>query len=297
MLQPCALNKNPRQMELRPHGTAEFPCGGYDTAVRPTEGGGIAWHWHEEAEMLFVTEGTVQVCLPDCHWSLEPGEGAFINANVLHSLQAEGEGGRVRSAVFHIRLVSGGSDTVFYRKYVSPLLEYSGIKGLRLTSELDWQKEMLSEIRQATSLLEERKDGYEWEVRAALSRFWRILYENTRPKAAENQRQSIDAQRLRKMLELIWKEYSHPLGLEQIARAANIGQRECLRCFQRTIGVSPLQYLLRYRVSQAAALLRETDLPVAEIGIRCGFDDPSHFAQTFRKYFLLTPSAYRKGRV
>ena len=107
----------------------------------------------------------------------------------------------------------------------------------------------------------------------------------------------MDAERLRHMLELIQKEFAEPLHLSQIARAANIGERECLRCFQRTIGISPLQYLLRYRVSQAALLLRETTLPVAEIGMRCGFDSPSHFAQTFRKYFSITPSAYRKGRI
>lgn len=44
------------------------------------------------------------------------------------------------------------------------------------------------------------------------------------------------AQRLKSMLELIQKEYNEPLDLAQIAKAANIGERECLRCFHRTIG-------------------------------------------------------------
>lgn len=297
MLRSCEVSKNPKQMELRPHGTAEFPCGGYDTELMGQKKEEIPWHWHEEAEIIMVTEGSVKVLLPDCHWILHQGDGAFINANVLHSLEGEGAGGRVRSAVFHTRLISGGEDTVFFRKYVSPFMEYSGMKGMFFSPEISWQKEILDEIVCTTKALAVEEEGYEWDVRASLSRFWRILYDHTRPKAAESTRETTDAKRLRKMLDLIWKEYSHPLDLEKIAKAANIGQRECLRCFQRTIGTSPLQYLLRYRVAQGAKLLGETDLPVAEIGIRCGFDSPSHFAQTFRRYYNVTPTQYRKGRV
>ena len=82
-LDACDVNVNPRQMELRPHGTADFPCGGYDTQIRSGEKGGVAWHWHEETEILYVTEGSVEVFLPDMRWTLSKGEGAFIHANVL----------------------------------------------------------------------------------------------------------------------------------------------------------------------------------------------------------------------
>lgn len=296
-LDACDVNVNPRQMELRPHGTADFPCGGYDTQIRSGEKGGVAWHWHEETEILYVTEGSVEVFLPDMRWTLSKGEGAFIHANVLHSILAAGEGGKIRSAVFHTRLISGGQDTVFQKKYIAPLLAYGGIKGLPLTGEEQWQKDMLAEIKEIVRFLEKKEEGYEWNVRDTLGRLWRNLYAHTKPVEGGNSRKTMDAQRLKSMLELIQKEYNEPLDLARIARAANIGERECLRCFHRTIGISPLQYLLRYRVSQAALLLRETNLPVAEVGMRCGFDSPSHFAQTFRKYFSITPSAYRKGKI
>ncbi len=296
-LDACDVHVNPKQMELRPHGTVDFPCGGYDTDIRQGKDEGVSWHWHEEAEMIYVAKGSVEVVLPDVRWRLEQGEGVFIHANVLHSILATEEEGKIRSAVFHTKLVSGGADTVFQKKYIDPLLAYDGIKGVKLTLEIPWQAEALKELVGTIVALEGKQEGYEWEVREQLSRLWFRLYQNTRPKDEESSRKTMDAERLRHMLELIQKEFAEPLHLSQIARAANIGERECLRCFQRTIGISPLQYLLRYRVSQAALLLRETTLPVAEIGMRCGFDSPSHFAQTFRKYFSITPSAYRKGRI
>lgn len=295
-LDACALHVNPKQMELRLHGTADFPCEGYDTPLHAGKDGGVDWHWHEETELIYVTEGQVELFLPDAHWKLLEGEGAWIHANVLHSILSAKDS-KIRSIVFHTNLISGGMDTIFQKKYIAPLTAYSSFKGLRLTTETAWQADMLRELMAALTDLEQKEDGYEWRVREHLSHLWYALYCNTHHIKENKSPKSMDAERLRNMLHLIESAYSTPLDLAQIAAAANIGERECLRCFQRTIGISPLQYLLRYRVSQAAVLLRETTLPIAEIGMQCGFDSPSHFAQTFRKYFSITPSAYRKGRI
>ena len=53
------------------------------------------------------------------------------------------------------------------------------------------------------------------------------------------------------MLEYIHQHYHENLDLTQIARSADIGNRECLRCFKRSIQNSPMQYLLKYRTTQA----------------------------------------------
>lgn len=52
------------------------------------------------------------------------------------------------------------------------------------------------------------------------------------------------------MISFIHEHFQENLDLAQIARAADIGERECLRCFKRAIQTSPLQYLLKYRVTQ-----------------------------------------------
>lgn len=58
-------------------------------------------------------------------------------------------------------------------------------------------------------------------------------------------------------------------------------------------GLSLHHYLNRYRIDRAMTLLQSTDLPVAEIGRRVGFDDLSHFSKTFQKLTGYAPSAYR----
>ena len=51
------------------------------------------------------------------------------------------------------------------------------------------------------------------------------------------------------MLAFIHENYERPIQLCEIARAANVSARECLRCFQRAIQTPPMQYLLKYRVA------------------------------------------------
>ena len=87
-----------------------------------------------------------------------------------------------------------------------------------------------------------------------------------------------DGLRLQKMLDYIHRNFREEIGLADIARAADVGERECLRCFQRTVQLSPKQYLLKYRVAEGARLLAEEPWrTISETAAFCGFDSASHF--------------------
>ncbi len=63
---------------------------------------------------------------------------------------------------------------------------------------------------------------------------------------------------------------------------------------QRKFGLSFSQYVGRLRVGQAKELLRRTELPVREVAVRVGVDDPSNLGKLFRKFEGVSPSEYRK---
>jgi transcriptional regulator GlxA family with amidase domain len=48
------------------------------------------------------------------------------------------------------------------------------------------------------------------------------------------------------------------------------------------------------RVKHAKALLRETNMPIAEIAVACGFADQSHLTRVFSKAFRIGPAAWRR---
>ena len=84
------------------------------------------------------------------------------------------------------------------------------------------------------------------------------------------------------------------VSVGDMARAAGIGERECLRCFKRTLDSTPSQYLLRRRMDLAAQLLTSgACASVAEAAQRVGVGSPSHFSKLFRREYRCTPSEYR----
>ena len=97
------------------------------------------------------------------------------------------------------------------------------------------------------------------------------------------------------MLDFIHEYFAEELSLSQIARSADISERECLRCFQRGIQISPMQYLLKYRVTRGAAMLLQTpNSSISEISFQCGFNSSSNFSQMFKRFYKSTPRNYRK---
>lgn len=100
------------------------------------------------------------------------------------------------------------------------------------------------------------------------------------------------------MLEYIHTHYFEPLQLSDIAQAADLSERECLRCFNRTIGDTPVQYLLKHRLLRSAAMLHSMpSASIAEISVKCGFDHPSYYTKQFRRFYQCTPRDYRSQRV
>lgn len=81
---------------------------------------------------------------------------------------------------------------------------------------------------------------------------------------------------------------------EELAVRFNISLTPMKRCFKSVFGSSIGNWLLQYRMNQAAVMLRnEKGITVAEIAGRVGYDSPSKFAIAFRKVMGMSPREYR----
>jgi AraC-like DNA-binding protein len=113
-----------------------------------------------------------------------------------------------------------------------------------------------------------------------------------RPDEAE--RQLPVFQTVAQAVEIIRRNFSKPLKIEDIARDCGQSLRQLQRRFQNAFGITPQEFLLKTRVLAATRMLEETPLSVAEIATRCGFVDASSFTQHFRRRVRLTPTSYRR---
>ena len=87
--------------------------------------------------------------------------------------------------------------------------------------------------------------------------------------------------------------YSRDVSVEEIAAACGLNRSYFGKLFKETLGQSPQQYLIQYRMTKASELLKGTRIPVAEIGRSVGYENQLHFSRAFKNVFGISPSQYR----
>ena len=85
------------------------------------------------------------------------------------------------------------------------------------------------------------------------------------------------------------------LSLAELAAVVNISPNYFATLFKQATGVSPHQYVTRRRVESAKQLLKNSRLSHAEIALKVGFANSSHFSTVFRKQTGMTPRTYRNA--
>ena len=103
----------------------------------------------------------------------------------------------------------------------------------------------------------------------------------------------LSGRRLRRVLAFIDENYESDLSLAELARVAEMSTFHFAREFKRTTGTTPHQYLIKFRVERAKALLAGSEMPLVEVSSRSGFSHQSHFTRLFRKLTGTTPHSYR----
>lgn len=274
--------------------TAGFPCTRYAGVLET--GDTIPWNWHKEIEILLLDSGSLTLQIPTRTYCLKAGDCAVINSNILHYAVAESQC-ELHSLVFDVLLITGNGESAFANNYITPLI--SGLCFSVCILGGKENKDPVIDVRGAIDALVMGGFGFEFVVREKLSYVCLYLYQRLRQiTLSEDKMLCRDNKRLLKVLLYIHNNYSKPLTLGKIADIAGMGERECLRFFQRTIHVSPIQYLLRYRIMRGAALiLSDPSAHISDISNICGFDNPSYFTVMFRRFYKCTPRNYRNGGI
>ena len=252
----------------------------------------VPWHWHEALEICYVREGSIQVSTAGQTLTFQKGEGFFINSNILTAM-ANAQGCFLESHLFHPVFLGGHFKSVFETKYLNPVIQNRNLELFPIRGENPGQRQLLGKLRQL-ALLQKQTDT-EFQTRNLLGEIWLLLLEELKQASAETN-PTRNQDRILTMLAFIHGNYAEKITLEDIADAAAVSTRECLRCFRTSIKQSPMEYLIDYRIRTARKLLETTDLPVTEVALRCGFNSPSYFTKQFHRICGLTPNACRKAK-
>jgi AraC-like DNA-binding protein len=114
------------------------------------------------------------------------------------------------------------------------------------------------------------------------------LSENPRPA-----RGGLSPARAQRICEYINSNLGQNISLESLAEMAGLSIHHFARAFKQTVGMPPHCYVLQRRIEHAQHMLRNTELPLAEIALSAGFSDQSHLARHFRRLTGVAPSMVR----
>lgn len=83
------------------------------------------------------------------------------------------------------------------------------------------------------------------------------------------------------------------IKVNDIATYIGINRSYLTSIFKKELQISPQEYLINYRLSKAAKLIKSTNLPIKDISSQSGYSSPLNFSKMFKNVYGLSPKNYR----
>lgn len=258
----------------------------------PKNPGFQVMHWHEDLQLIYVLRGSIELRTLDSSIRLGAGDGVFINKNIVHYVQ-QLEDCHYNSFLFPDYFLG------FYlespaKRFVDNVTSQEQLAFVRFGKKQDWCCEILSILHRLSELEKNKTEFYVYDVLVLLSQIWLTMCKNILLPVGKVQNTTNG--RMQKFLSYIEQHYAEDVSLEDLSQSANVSKSECLRCFKLSMQTTPYKYLVEYRLSKAASMLKNSDSAVEMIAANVGFHQASHFGKCFREKTGMSPSEYRKHR-
>lgn len=287
--------------EIVSHGNPDYPVGVYYVEPSKMYMNHVRWHWHEEFEINLVKEGSALFHIGDDTICLTEGQAIFFNRDIMHSIHNNTSTDCViLSMMFHQRfLFDENSQTALL--YLNPVIKDIHLRYIIFDRKEIWGRGMLTYISNMFEANLTQEFGYELLTKSALSEFWFHLLKKIKVQPLQHRTGSKsftpDRSRIKDAIVYIENHYAETITLDDIANSIHVSKSECCRCFKRAVGLTPFEYLMRYRILQAAEMILKNDKTASSISnlASCvGFNNTSYFNKLFKEYFNCTPLQYRK---
>ena len=273
------------------HGRSDYPFHFYYDNLSLFDFNCIEWHWHNEFEFVFVEKGNAIFWAGEKQFSITEGQGFWVNSGILHRFYSEK--GAVIPNFLLLPTFIAASNSRIYQKYIEPIKK-SALDCFFFSPEIPWQKEALHVMKKIISLQIEEGE-MELLTSCLVQELWYLIYSHIKEDLSKEKQVNIVSSqgRLQLMMQYIHQNFNQKLSLEEIAEQAMVSKSTALNLFHKYLHDTPVHYLLKYRLQEAAILLTTTKKKVIVIAENVGFETVDYFCKQFKKYYGVTPTEYR----
>lgn len=292
--------------EIRSHGTKSFPFAVYRTRSAQT-GTLVKHHWHDEVEILYFSGGAFRLEINMEQFQIHSECLYFINPGELHSIITETAGSYEDAVVFSPGLLSFDSYDTAQVQLIQPIRTGRMLFPRCITPEHPafWpvQNAFMNILHSFKHIFQAEADSdtmavtddltSQLYIKASLLTVLAALSEHrlfTPTEKASDKR----VEDIKTALTYIQDNYRDKIYISDLAAQVNLNDQYFCRFFKKALGRTPMEYINEYRIKQTRRILEETDLPVTEVCLECGYNNLGNFLREFRKQTGTTPLQYRK---
>ena len=287
---------NQFQKELKQHGNEQFPFLVSYQKLSEYESGSFMWHWHPEIEITYVQKGTMCYKVNHMVYHLKEGDIVFNNSGALHSGTMENQKDCAYIPVtFDSRLIYGFFQSTVNSKYVDPVIQDSMLPAICIDQSEPWHKPFREYLLRIIDLDEKKPDFYELDITICLQSMWRLLLEHITYEPQASRENSLEYDRIKKILSYIEENYQNKITLNDIAGHIHLCESECTRLFKRHMNTTLFAFLQEYRIERSLEFLQDVQ-PVSAVADKAGFSDPNYYSKVFAKIKGCSPREYRNHR-
>ncbi|HUT43085.1 MAG TPA: AraC family transcriptional regulator [Desulfobacterales bacterium] len=254
------------------------------------------WHYHNNFEISFITEGSGKRIVGDSIEEFQPGDLAFIGRNLPHVWITDKEtripSNRTLEMVFlqfTLNVLSSQLLVLPEFNHVKRALDLSerGIQiigdTLNEVSEIMLQLPYLKSFERMLHFfaLMDIIGKSETNVQLASKEYLKIRFTSGNKRIAA-------------IHEYLMNNYREDVNLKKLAGLVNMAEGSLCRFFKMNMGITIFEYLNKIKTEFACKLLMDHDLSIVKVCLDSGFNNLSHFNKQFKRITGVPPSDYRK---
>ncbi len=266
----------------------DFPLAIHENRVSTIDGANRNSRiFHEELEIKYFYEGQATLVVDSGAMVVQAGDIVVINPYEFHSTVELDE----QKAKYHLFMVGLDCFTACNPMGLN-LRRILLAKGVRFNNLIRSDERLCGLL---LSVMKENRSPDEYSryaVEALLEEFFILLL---RTQVNPDSRTVALDEKIRyysvidPAIRRIHTGYSEKLTIDELAEICSVSKYHFCRVFKLATGMSAIQYLMRYRLRIAHALLGETDKSISEIAWNCGFSDENYFYRCYKKQYGDSP--------
>ena len=257
------------------------------------------WHYHQEFELSFITEGSGSRIVGDSVEEFHPGDLIFIGPRIPHVWFPEDKHKRQHSGrtlesvymLFNNDILPDGLTDLPEFEHIRNAISLSQ-RGIRITG--DTLNEVSRIMLQLPYMNPIRRLMFFYEIMDHIGKSESFSY----LASSEYVKTKFDTtnKRVNLIHEFLMKNYQNEIDLKEVAEIVHMAPASVCRFFKSSTGLTIFEYLNKIKIDYSCQLLLNTDLNIVDISYDCGFNNLSHFNKQFKKFIGNTPTLFRKLR-